>query len=137
MIPPPSSLLPPLLSPLSSSLLSPLSSLLLFPSNFLQVPGILIGLGLSLLAFIPVAKGFESYTAFTVPLTLKTSSISLGVTVGFAMPLLALVGPVQQALSKTLRDALDLYHSLASDIVVCLFFLEIFGRGEWNFEGKF
>lgn len=58
---------------------------------------------------------------------LKSSSIVLGVVVGFIIPLVALVAPIQHALSKTLRDALDLYHSLSSDVVIKFTRLENLG----------
>jgi len=104
-----------------------LIELLVIESLLFSVPGILVGIALASLAFIPIAYGFELYTVTHVSLVPKISSLLLGVAVGLVMPLVALVGPIQHALSKTLRDALDLYHSLSSDITVKFTKLENLG----------
>ena len=35
----------------------------------------------------------------------------MGLALGLVMPVVAIMGPIGRALSKTLRDALDIYHA--------------------------
>uniref|UniRef100_A0A6B2KXA1 ABC3 transporter permease C-terminal domain-containing protein n=1 Tax=Arcella intermedia TaxID=1963864 RepID=A0A6B2KXA1_9EUKA len=104
-----------------------LIQLLVVQSLLFSVPGIVVGLILSNLAFIPIGSFFSSFSGVPVDLFLTTKALGLGVFIGFIMPLVALIGPVQRSLSKSLRDALDLYHSLSSDTLVTFVSLEKLG----------
>jgi len=55
-----------------------------------------------------------------VPLDLHISAIVYAIVLGTLMPALANIVPVRRALSKTLRDALDLYHQTSNDIQVSM-----------------
>jgi hypothetical protein len=92
-----------------------------------SIPGIALGLLVAYLAFIPVGNALANFTLAPVPLVLTGSAIGLSVGVGFVMPLVSLIGPVQRALGKTLRDALDLYHTVINDVTVTITKLENLG----------
>jgi ABC-type antimicrobial peptide transport system permease subunit len=109
--------------------------------SFLQslsfsIPAILIGLLLSFLLFIAVAYFIHIYS-FT-PMDLSFSGLSLGLAVGLGllMPFIAIVSPIQRALSKTLRDALDIYHQVQSETEVQIMKLEQLGLSPWQLAGK-
>jgi len=104
-----------------------LIQLLVIQSLLFSVPGIMLGLVIANLLFIPIGSFFSSFSLVPISLVLSWKAIGLGVGIGFVMPLVALIGPVQTALSKTLRDALDLYHSLSSDTIVQFVSLEKLG----------
>lgn len=43
----------------------------------------------------------------------------------------------KRALSRTLRDALDIYHQIQSEITVRIIKLEKMGLSPWQFSGKY
>jgi len=92
-----------------------LVELLAIQSLLFSIPAIALGLLVSWLAFIPVQRELVSFTNAPIPLGLTAEAAGLATAIGFIMPLIALIGPIQSALSKTLRDALDLYHSSVND----------------------
>jgi ABC-type antimicrobial peptide transport system permease subunit len=92
-----------------------LIELLGIQSLLFSIPAIALGLLASWLAFIPVRNELVSFTNAPIPLGLTAEAAGLATAIGFIMPLIALIGPIQSALSKTLRDALDLYHSSVND----------------------
>jgi H+/gluconate symporter-like permease len=58
---------------------------------------------------------------------LSTGAIVLGVCLGIFIPLLANILPIKRALSKNLRDSLDLYHRSANELQVSIKRLEEMG----------
>lgn len=48
----------------------------------------------------------------------------MGLAIGTLMPLAANVGPIMRALSRTLRDALDVYHRVVNEFTVQVIKLE-------------
>lgn len=101
--------------------------LLAVQSTLFSVPGVLLGLFGAFLAFIPIGAALSGFTRIALPLMLSPSAIAMGVIVGFVMPLVSLISPVQRALSKTLRDALDVYHNAVNDVTVTITKLENLG----------
>jgi DNA-binding IclR family transcriptional regulator len=58
---------------------------------------------------------------------LHYSAVALGVSIGLFVPLLSNILPIMRALSKTLRDSLDLYHRTIDEITVSVVKLEKLG----------
>jgi len=104
-----------------------LIEIVVLESTIFSVPGISFGLALALLAFQPVRYYLEWYTAIPVSFGLDPLAIAMGTILGSLMPLVSIIGPIKRALSKTLRDALDLYHSLTNDVKVTFTYLEDLG----------
>ena len=51
----------------------------------------------------------------------------MGISLGLLIPLISNYLPIRRALSKTLRDSLDLYHRAVNGIVVTVMKLEKMG----------
>eukprot|EP01114_Cavostelium_apophysatum_P002845 TRINITY_DN1253_c0_g3_i1.p1 TRINITY_DN1253_c0_g3~~TRINITY_DN1253_c0_g3_i1.p1 ORF type:complete len:1241 (+),score=361.47 TRINITY_DN1253_c0_g3_i1:25-3723(+) len=109
-----------------------LIQLLTLQSLSFSVPAILIGLFLSFLGFIPVAKIIADFSISPLDVRMGTTAALLGVTLGLCMPLIAIVGPIRRALSHTLRDALDIYHQVQSETTVQIIKLEKMGLSPWQ-----
>ena len=60
-------------------------------------------------------------------LTYYNSAIVLCVVIGIFMPLVSNIFPIQRALSRTLRDSLDVYHQSAAEVSVQTIRLENLG----------
>lgn len=58
---------------------------------------------------------------------IATSAIGLSFGIGLFIPLASNILPILRALSKTLRDSLDLYHRTINDILVNVIKLEKMG----------
>lgn len=56
-----------------------------------------------------------------------SSAIGLAFGLGICIPLASNILPITRALSKTLRDSLDLYHRTVNDIFVTVIKLEKMG----------
>lgn len=95
-----------------------LAQLLFTQSLFFALPGVLSGILAGHLLGHIVADFFSSYSGLLVPPGVAGPSVALAVALGIVMPFAANVGPVRRSLSKTLRDALDLYHQSAAEVVV-------------------
>jgi ABC-type antimicrobial peptide transport system permease subunit len=104
-----------------------LVALLTIQSLLFSIPAIILGLIVSWLVFIPVGNALSNISAVHIELVLTSRAIVMATIVGFVMPLFALIGPIKRALSKTLRDALDLYHSSVNDTFVTITRLENLG----------
>eukprot|EP01133_Synstelium_polycarpum_P010243 gene10243-11942_t len=101
--------------------------LLLTQAIYFSVPGILCGLLLGWACFAVVAHFIYAYVILPVDLTFYSISIVSGVLIGFCLPIVANIAPIQRALSRTLRDALDVYHQVKSETMVKIMKLEEVG----------
>jgi len=63
----------------------------------------------------------------TTDYNISTGGIVLGVVLGLVLPLVANVLPIKRALSKNLRESLDLYHRSANELQVTIKRLEEMG----------
>lgn len=87
------------------------------------VPGLVIGFLIASVLNVLVMwllAGFLVIDLAEVPLGLHVSAVIYAIVLGTVMPALANIVPVRRALSKTLRDALDLYHQTSNDIQVSM-----------------
>lgn len=89
---------------------SHLVGMITLQSFFYSVPGVIAGVTVA--AIINVSLRFLIYMFAQNQDTFRLSSTSLwiGCTFGFVMPLLSILLPIQQALGKNLRTSLDLNH---------------------------
>jgi len=69
----------------------------------------------------------SQYAETSIDVSISTSALVLGVGIGFFIPTFGIVGLVKRALTKTLRDALDIYHHVVSDAKVKIQKLEDIG----------
>lgn len=97
---------------------SSLIGLLFITAMFFTLPGIGLGLLAAWLLWVPVSLILGQLTSAPTDYSLEYSSIILGVVVGFVMPIVANIGPIRRALSRTLRDSLDVYHNVQSETTV-------------------
>ncbi|KYQ92900.1 hypothetical protein DLAC_05491 [Tieghemostelium lacteum] len=102
--------------------------LLLTQALYFSIPGILFGL-LFGWAFYAIVAYFVYVKVVLLPanLTFYTVSILSGILLGLLMPIVANIAPIQRALSKTLRDALDIYHQVKNETMVKIMKLEEIG----------
>ena len=63
-------------------------------------------------------------------MTLYVEMIRIGI--GVFMPMIANYGPISRALSRTLRDSLDKYHSTENEITVTIIALSEVGLAPWQ-----
>lgn len=113
-----------------------LIELLVTQSLSFSLPGIALGLLASFLVFIPVAYLIADFALSPVDITMAGSAAAIAVSLGLVMPLIAIVGPIQRALSKTLRDALDIYHQVQSETTVRIIKLENLGLSPWQISAS-
>ena len=95
-----------------------LAELLSIQSLMFSVPGILLGILLGWVFYIPIAKYISTYTMLRPDLGLNVVAWVLALCMGFLMPIIANVVPIKRALSSTLRDALDIYHKAVQAVSV-------------------
>eukprot|EP00741_Cyanophora_paradoxa_P007415 tig00001128_g7174.t1 len=104
-----------------------LVELLLLQSTWFALPGVALGLLAAFLLTIPTVRVIENVFSYSIPFNLEQPAVTYGVVLGLLMPLLANVGPIRRALSRTLRDALDIYHQSFSEVTVRMMRLEELG----------
>ncbi|GAM19320.1 hypothetical protein SAMD00019534_024950, partial [Acytostelium subglobosum LB1] len=101
--------------------------LLLVQSLYFSIPGILLGLIFGWVCYAVVAHFIYQFVILPVNLDLHGQAVLVGVVMGLLLPILANIVPIQRALSKTLRDALDIYHQVKSETMVKFQKLESIG----------
>ena len=106
--------------------------LLSIQSMFYALPGLLLGLLAAYLLSIPFQIYLAEATQTPEWLGLYTWPLVLGVCIGLFVPLFANIVPIRRALSRSLREALDLYHVAASDVSVQFVRMEFLGLSLWQ-----
>eukprot|EP00033_Pygsuia_biforma_P001874 GCRY01002095.1.p1 GENE.GCRY01002095.1~~GCRY01002095.1.p1 ORF type:complete len:1063 (-),score=266.81 GCRY01002095.1:1135-4323(-) len=104
-----------------------LVDLLLVQSFAFSAPGILLGLLGAFLACLPIEKLISDFVEVSPDYTIKSPALWSSILIGTFMPLLTNIVPIRRALSKTLKDALDLYHQAFSETKVFFVRLENLG----------
>ena len=77
-------------------------------SFFFSIPGLFTGMIVAFLLNLAIREGIFLVAKNTLSYNLTTTSIVLGVSFGFLVPLLANYLPIDAAMGKTLRNSLDL-----------------------------
>ncbi|EGC28601.1 hypothetical protein DICPUDRAFT_159955 [Dictyostelium purpureum] len=102
--------------------------LLLTQSLYFSIPGIMFGLFIGWCLYAVVAYFvYVQFVLLPIDLTYHSTSIISGLAMGFLMPIVANIAPIQRALSRTLRDALDVYHQVKNETMVKIEKLEEIG----------
>lgn len=109
-----------------------LVQILLSKSFMYSVPGIGVGLLLAFLANIPIAQLVASFAVVPPDYAFLAAPIVVSVLLGLLMPLMANLVPISRALGKTLRDSLDVYHVVVSEVTVRVFKLQELGVDLWQ-----
>lgn len=91
------------------------------------VPGIVGALVIGAVLYIGVALGVGAFAETTISLAVPGDAVAYGVAFGIIMPTIANVLPVRRALSKSLRDALNVYHQSFGAVTVTFLQLEKLG----------
>ncbi|KAI9140455.1 FtsX-like permease family-domain-containing protein [Paraphysoderma sedebokerense] len=104
-----------------------LVTLLILQSLYFSIPAILLGLLFCFILYIPIEYVLSSFANIPMSLKLDPSAWTLGVIIGLVLPIVGMVIPIRRALTKTLRDALDVYHNVVFDTIVHIQRLEDIG----------
>lgn len=91
------------------------------------IPGLSLGLITAYLLNTLVAMFLFDSTVLYSSYQLAPSAIGLAFGLGIFIPLVSNVLPILRALSKTLRDSLDIYHRTVNEILVTVVKLEKMG----------
>jgi hypothetical protein len=67
---------------------------------------------------IPIALTIADFAYLPPDFLFGSTAIVLALTIGLVMPVVANIVPISRALSRTLRDSLDVYHQTVSDVTV-------------------
>ena len=104
-----------------------LIQIMLLKAITFSIPATFIALVLCALVNIPLMHLIEDFAFISLPMQLPSICFINGLLIGFVVPMIAIYVPTSRALSKTLRDSLDVYHHIASDIKVTIVRLEKLG----------
>jgi len=102
-------------------------ALVLIQAFIFIIPGVIIALAIAYLLNLILYIVIFNYVNLFIDFDLPWEAIVLGVCIGTFLPILANSLPIQRALSKGLRDALNLYHHTISDIYINIIKLENMG----------
>ncbi len=97
-----------------------------------SLPGSGIALFLAFLANIPLALYLADFATVRPVFTFLPAPILLALALGFTLPLVTNLVPISRALGKTLRDSLDVYHVVQSEVSVKMVKLENLGIDLWQ-----
>jgi ABC-type antimicrobial peptide transport system permease subunit len=109
-----------------------LIELLLIQSLLFAVPGILVGLAVAYVIYLPLEAVVQFYVNVPFDARISSAAIGIGVAVGVLMPIVANVGPISRALQRSLRDSLDKYHSENDTVKVTIIALSKVGLAPWQ-----
>jgi len=101
--------------------------LLIIQAFYFAAPGLFLGFLVCFLLYVPMDYIVSTYVIIAMDIVLHNSAVALGVVLGTILPILGMLLPIRRALSRTLRDALDVYHNVAYDSVVKIQRLENLG----------
>ncbi|EGR28776.1 permease family protein, putative [Ichthyophthirius multifiliis] len=101
--------------------------LLIIQGLIFAIPGLCLGLLMAYLLNSIIAFIIFDKAVMTTTYDLHWSAIALAIFLGIFIPLISVYLPIQRAMSKTLRDSLDLYHRVVNQISVSVQKLEKLG----------
>eukprot|EP00808_Paulinella_micropora_P024572 g3892.t1 len=109
-----------------------LVQILLTKSAMFSVLGVSLGLLGAWLVNIPITRLIADLVSLLPVYALSPKALAVSISIGFGMPLLANVVPIRRALSKTLRDSLDVYHHVINELTVKVMRLAELGIDLWQ-----
>ncbi|EPZ33956.1 hypothetical protein O9G_003476 [Rozella allomycis CSF55] len=94
--------------------------LLTIQSFYFSLPAILTGIYICYVIYVPLSYVLSNMTFTEIRPYLTFGALILGVSLGIILPFVGSIIPVRRALTKTLRDALDIYHNVVFDTTVSI-----------------
>eukprot|EP00347_Sterkiella_histriomuscorum_P012753 403367353 len=104
-----------------------LVQLLSFQTLFFSIPGMIFGFIVMTLILYTLKLVIYDATKFSIYQEIDTATILVAVLMGLVAPLVANYVPARQAMSKSLRDSLDVYRKTIDDFTVTMTKLENIG----------
>jgi predicted lysophospholipase L1 biosynthesis ABC-type transport system permease subunit len=105
---------------------------------FFAIPGIIVGLIISWGLGIGVDYVLKVIATLPPPiLMLHYLAIIIPIALGLLVPLVANIIPIRRALSRTLRDSLDVTHQVQNETTVKMIKLEELGLETWEVTNYF
>lgn len=93
------------------------SGILIMQVLYFTIPGIIVGLLLSIGLYIILATILNRLLLLNLPLTLPTSAYVLSIIVGFLSPFVAIASPVRSLAKQKLVESLDYQHAVVNSII--------------------
>eukprot|EP01006_Ploeotia_vitrea_P006656 TRINITY_DN14289_c0_g1_i1.p1 TRINITY_DN14289_c0_g1~~TRINITY_DN14289_c0_g1_i1.p1 ORF type:complete len:1295 (-),score=88.49 TRINITY_DN14289_c0_g1_i1:31-3585(-) len=110
-----------------------LMNLITYQALWFSIPGVAIALFLSFLFNILLEEILSPMTGYAPSYTtIATTAIVVPLFLGFVLPLVSNIVPIQHALGKSLRDSLDVYHQAFAETTVVVTKLEDLGLAPWQ-----
>lgn len=101
---------------------------MIFVQSFtFSVPGLLLALCITSILNVLVSYIIYLYSYGELQFYISSSPLLLGIGVGLLMPTISNIMPIKKALSRSIRDALDIFHNSINDISVKIVKLESWG----------
>lgn len=94
--------------------------LLVFQALYFSIPAILIGLLSCYILYIPIDYVLSQFATIPLEVNLPSTTIILVTLLGLILPILGTLVPIRRALTKTLRDALDILHIVVYETSVSM-----------------
>ena len=91
-----------------------------YKSFCFSIPALLLAISMAHILNIPIAIQIANFITADPTYTLGAEALVIGCCFGILIPFFSSIIPMRHALSTTLRDALDLYHNAADDVVVTI-----------------
>lgn len=110
-----------------------LISLMVIQALFFAIPGMVMGMMISYVINAIVEYVILNYTNLSKSYQLDGWAIFLGMVVSIGMPIVSNILPIMRALSKTLRDSLNIYSRVINEIHVQILKLEKMGLSPTQF----
>eukprot|EP01107_Rhizomastix_libera_P010431 TRINITY_DN26_c0_g1_i5.p1 TRINITY_DN26_c0_g1~~TRINITY_DN26_c0_g1_i5.p1 ORF type:complete len:1436 (-),score=485.84 TRINITY_DN26_c0_g1_i5:6-3914(-) len=98
-----------------------------------SLPGIGLGLLVGYCIFLIVSSFITKFALSPFIANLDSTTLILATMIGFFIPFFANIFPIMRALTKTLRDALDIYHQVQAEVIVQITRLKDMGISVWLF----
>lgn len=112
-----------------------LMQIIITQALYFAVPGVILGMMGSFFANIIVEYIIRDVVVnadYKIRVMLDTFAIIIPIAIGLAIPVIANVVPIRNALSKTLRDSLDIAHQSFNETTVKMIRLEKLGIEPWQ-----
>lgn len=107
--------------------LSHLFFIIAFQSMMYSIPGLFLGLIFCFIINSIISNYLYTFTQLVSSYQIVLSSVILAFTIGLVMPVISNIMPIKRALSRTLKDSLDLYHRVNDQLSVDVQRLENMG----------
>ncbi|CAK88800.1 unnamed protein product (macronuclear) [Paramecium tetraurelia] len=101
--------------------------LLMLQALTFAIPGLFLGLVSCYLMNCLISMYVFDMSLLLTTYSIPSSALAFQISLGITMPIISNILPIKKALSKALRDSLDLFHRVVNDILVTVVKLEMMG----------